>query len=154
MRNLYVLICLVLFSSGVVAQCDWNISPESCKSELGMEFTYLKSRELKTYAKGKTKSFEAVFNKGDQYMFITCNNDPSASDFVLTVYDKNRAKLLSNYNFQTEKYYSKVIFTCKRTGKYVLEFQYVGGETGCGICSYGFKPLAVKKQFTKKKTTY
>lgn len=131
-----LLICLLPVA--LWSQADADISSK-CILSAGPNTTYLKDYVVKL-GKATPGSSEVpvvkeslYLMKNFKYRFTICNAEDSKGEMVLTIYDKDRKKILSSYDEKTGKLYNSVDFNCNSTGMYTLWYSFRNGEQGMAV---------------------
>lgn len=134
---------LILLISGITlafasvtasAQCNPDPLVEKCSGKLG-GFTFLKSYKLEG---ASDIEYSYVFSKDTQYMLSVCNSSEEVPKITVSLYDKDRKLLATNYNKKDDKYYPGLGYNCTATGIYYMTYSIQSGDK-CGVSVVGFK---------------
>ncbi len=115
---------------------------DRCVSAAGSDAIYLKDFRIslpeatdKQHPPILKKS--VILRKNTTYRFTICNDENSADEGVLKLFDTNRV-IASSYNPKTGKTYQSINFKCSKTGPYTIFFFFKEGKSGnaTGILSY------------------
>ena len=146
MRLLIFLTLIAFISLPLIdrAQCDSKKNLDSCESKFPKGYIFAKSRvvQINTKADLKNSIYSVNLSKGTSYVItvyepVKNNND---GKMVVNLLDNKDRIMMSNFDFETKKYYSKIVFNCNATGRYYLGYLFNGGESkGCGVSAFGFK---------------
>jgi len=123
------------------AQCNAGQYAESCISELGDGYTFLKSFQIDGRGGQQTKvEYSYVFSKDTNYTIKICSPGGPAGTtdgIKVTLYDSNRTKKGSSYvNGSLLKGFT---YPCPATGIYYITFEFEGSSNFCGGSVLGFK---------------
>lgn len=133
----------ILFLSLLLATCLLSYGQTTdplvvnCAVNAGPNAKYLKDFRVKL---GKTPNqaefrFKADFAlwKNTKYRFTLCNSDDSKGQLILTIKDEGNKVILSSFDSKSGKTYPYVDFTCNKSGKYHLNYDFTDGQQGSGI---------------------
>ena len=118
------------------AQCVSESFMNSCSAALD-EFNFIKSYELEN-KKEDVKEYSYVFSKGSVYRIIICDENKEGSRLIITLFDRNKKKIASNYDTQSKKYFSTIIYPCSATGIYFVKYEYESKKSKCAVNILGF----------------
>lgn len=136
MKKILVALALFIFSELVYISsyaCDASKYKQQCVSQLGSEYTYLKSFQLNGEAE-----YSFVFSKGTLYMLTTANALGEATDIEIQLFDPSHKLIVSNYDKKNDKYYP-INYPCNSTGVHYMKFIFNGKSKDCGLSVLGFK---------------
>jgi hypothetical protein len=109
----------------------------NCAINAGPNAKYLKDFRVKL---GKTANLADFRYKADfalwkntKYRFTLCNSDDSKGQLILTIKDESNKVILSSFDSKSGKTYPYVDFTCNKSGKYQLNYDFTEGQQGSGI---------------------
>jgi len=133
-----IAIFLAVFSSESSAQCSPDEYTNQCIPKMGEGFNFLKAYRLD----GKDGTvpefqFSHLFTKGNQYMINLCAGGESTDGLVVTLYDSRKQQIATSY--VDGKYIRGLIFPCKATGIYYINYTFKDSEDYCGGSVMGFK---------------
>ena len=130
---------LLLSASNVtLAQCNSDALSEQCIGKLPGGFTFLKSFKIDGQGGSKAKvEYSYVFSKDTQYSINICANGEPTDGIVVSMYDANRNKVMTNYI--NGNFYPGIQYPCKATGIYYITFTFEGSANHCGGSVLGFK---------------
>jgi hypothetical protein len=119
-------------------QSDNDELLDKCAANLGT-YNYIKSFKVNTGLWKKVNSeYSYVFSKGSTYILIACNESTDKGKMIISLYDRNKNLIASNYDENTKNYYSDLLFPCSATGVYYIRITFEGMRRGHGICILGF----------------
>jgi len=118
------------------AQCISESFMNKCSAELD-EFNFIKSYELEN-KKEDAKEYSYVFSKGSTYRIIICDENEEGSRLIITLFDRNKKKIASNYDAKSKKYFSAIIYHCSATGIYFVKYEYESKKSKCAVNILGF----------------
>jgi len=118
------------------AQCISEVFIDKCSAALE-GFNYIKSYELENKKEDK-KEYSYVFSKGSTYRIIICDENIDGSRLIITLYDRNRKKIVSNYDVISKKHFSSITYSCSATGIYFVEYKYESRKSKCAINILGY----------------
>ncbi|MEM7550002.1 MAG: hypothetical protein AAF363_10015 [Bacteroidota bacterium] len=122
----------------VMAQCNAQSYSEECIGKLPSGFTFLKSFQVDGQGGAKSKvEYSYVFSKDTQYSINICADGESTDGIVVSMYDSNRRRVMTNYI--DGNFYDGVQYPCKATGIYYITFTFEGSSKFCGGSVLGFK---------------
>lgn len=142
MKKVIYIFSLFLFLDivqGNLYACDALKHKETCVSQLASGFTFIKSYLLegsKTNSKGEIE-YSFVFSKGTNYMLTMSDNNGTAKDIEIKLYDPNHKLIVSNFDSKSGNYFP-IAYPCKATGIHYMTFTLKGDEK-CGLSVLGFK---------------
>ena len=137
MTKVYQILTVLVFTLGIAqvnAQCNTDELIKKASSKLG-DFTFLKSYKLN--AGGEIEN-SYVFSKDTKYFLSLSDDKNEIPKIKVTLYDKNRKMLATNYNPKTKSYYAGLVYSCTATGIYYMDFS-VEPESKCSVAVVGFK---------------
>ena len=133
-------IIAIAISATGYGQCSTDAFMDKCASALGSS-TFIKSYEIKSgqSSKDKPNQFSYVFSKGSTYMVVICDQNIEGQKMIVTLYDRDKKMIASNYNKKTKKFYPTLTYNCSATGVYYLDSYFEGDKTAtCGVNILGF----------------
>ena len=68
----------------------------------------------------------------NKYRFTICNDEESAGEAILKVYDEGKL-ILSSYNEETGKSYQSINFDCNKVGIYIIIISFREGKKGTAV---------------------
>ena len=71
--------------------------------------------------------------KNTKYRFDLCNTSDSKGQLILSIKDEANKIVTSSFDQKTGKTYTFVTFTCNKSGKYQLNFDFAEGQQGSGV---------------------
>jgi hypothetical protein len=134
----YILILSILLTAGLLS-FGQSTDPlvTNCATNAGPNAKYLKDFRVQL---GKTTNaaefrYKADFAlwKNTKYRFTLCNSDNSKGQLIMTIRDESNKIILSSFDQKSGKTYSYVDFTCNKSGKYQLNYDFTNGQQGSGI---------------------
>jgi len=142
MRKLSIFILILaagfIIKTEASAQCDPGTFANVCIPKLSGGFNFLKAYKVDGEGGNKTKvEYSYVFAKGTQYMINLCTGNGDADGVVVTLYDSNRNKKVSNV-YEGE-YLSAIQYLCNATGIYYITYTFENSSQYCGGSALGFK---------------
>ncbi len=129
-RMLIPILTLLLTVVGLVNEGNAQCTTEACAAKLAEGYTFLKGYQLQV-ATAHEVEYSYVFSKGTSYMLVICNQDGTAKDVEITLYDGQRHKLISNFDKETNKYYGTIIYDCQTTGVFYMKYTYKTKPSCC-----------------------
>lgn len=134
----YILILSFLLTLGLLSygqSTDQFVS--NCAINAGPNAKYLKDFRVKlgkaaTPAEFRYKADFALW-KNTKYRFTLCNSDDSKGQLILTIKDESNKVILSSFDSKSGKTYPYIDFTCNKSGKYQLNYDFTDGQQGSGI---------------------
>ena len=141
-KYLYILIIvfpIVFFglTSYVSSDCEDEEFLDNCASEItGYKFLKANRISIKGSKSGQTVELSNVFSKGSTYILTACTG--GAEKMIVTLYDRNRKLIMSNYDTKSKKFFNKITYNCAATGVYYFKYEFEGGGAGCGVGIIGF----------------
>jgi len=139
MKKFLVALGICIWSYGH-AQCESDAFMDKCAGNLGGAL-FIKSLVIKSgeATEAKPNNFSYVFSKGATYNLIVCDQGASADKLVVTLLDRNKQVIASNYNKKTKKFYPSLAYPCGATGVYYIESYFQTEKAGnCGVAILGF----------------
>lgn len=131
---------LGLYASGSFAQCDASSKVVGCAPDPKSGYTLIKSFEVDGKGGAKTKiEYSYVFTKGTKYLINVCGGQDTPDGVVVTIYDKYRNKVASNY--VSGKVVKAISYPCNATGIYYITYTFQQSKNYCGGSTIGFKRL-------------
>jgi len=138
MKKYVLLICflgaLSLFSNGQVTSDPFI---KSCISSAGPSARYLKDFIVKLGSDPSDSGFrykaELLLRKNTRYRFTMCTAENSGGQLILNLRDNENLLVLSSVNSTTGEIRSKIDFSCKKSGKYLVCYDFSGGKPGSGV---------------------
>lgn len=118
----------------VYAQCDNTALKSECSGKLN-NFIFVKSFNVTSRA----KDFSYVFSKGTTYMISVCDNAPEGKNMRVTILDRMKKPIATNYLKKKDMYFPQVQFPCSATGIYYMKYEFPDGGSSCGVSVVGFK---------------
>jgi len=140
MKQLILLLTLALSFSPGRAQCDSDAFMDKCAGNLGGSI-FIKSLVMKSgeATEAKPNLFSYVFSKGSTYNLVVCDQNTSGNKLIVTLLDRNKKEIVSNYNKKTKKFYPSLDYPCGATGVYYIESHFESDKSGtCGVAILGF----------------
>jgi hypothetical protein len=120
------------------AQCNADTFSEQCIGKLPGGFTFLKSFAVDGQGGAKNKvEYSYVFSKDTQYSINICANGESTDGIVVSMYDSNRRRVMTN--LINGNFYDGIQYPCNATGIYYITFTFEGSSNFCGGSVLGFK---------------
>ena len=109
----------------------------NCAMNAGANAKYLKDFRIqlgKAPAESELR-FKAVISlwKNTKYRFDLCNTSDSKGQLILSIKDEANKIVTSSFDQKTGKTYSFVTFTCNKSGKYQLNYDFTDGQQGSGV---------------------
>ena len=138
--SLLVMSVFVLSVSPVSAQCDVDDFVDACASNLGDDYLYLRTFEAEEVEGSTNYPYTGafLFRKGINYVFAICPGDTETDKLVVNLYNRNRKLVASNWNWETDQHYDKMIFKCSATGIFFVQTLMSLTDENCGITMLGF----------------
>lgn len=143
MKKIALVFCSAIFLSIAGAnpsdaQCSAESFSQECIGKLPGGFTFLKSFNVDGQDGAKEKvEYSYVFSKDTQYSINICAPGDNTDGIVVSMYDSNRRKVLTN-NINGN-FYDGIQYPCKATGIYYITFTFNGSDKYCGGSVLGFK---------------
>ena len=140
-RSKYMLMIVgfILFSSTSFANvdCDDEDFLDDCAEQID-GYKYLKANKVNIAAGDAEKSFELsqVFSTGTTYILTACSG---GTGMKVTLYDRRKKKIMSNYNSPKKSYYPYITYKCNATGVYYIKYEFDNEGSGCGVGIIGKK---------------
>ena len=135
-KALSLLAFVVLSAFNMSAQCSSESFMDKCSSALD-EFNYIKSYDFDNKKSSKGE-YSYVFSKGSMYRIIICDENIEGNRLIVTLYDRNHKKIVSNYDKRSKKYYPSLTYPCSATGVYYVEYEFEGSKARCAVNILGF----------------
>ncbi|MEY5041000.1 MAG: hypothetical protein RLZZ414_539 [Bacteroidota bacterium] len=140
----YLYISIIVFplvffglTSYVSSDCEDEEFLDNCASEItGYKFLKANRISIKGSKSGQTVELSNVFSKGSTYILTACTG--GAEKMIVTLYDRNRKLIMSNYDPKSKKFFNKITYNCAATGVYYFKYEFEGGGAGCGVGIIGF----------------
>jgi hypothetical protein len=124
-----------LFTAQV--DCDDDNFLDNCASQIaGYKFLKANKVSISGGKSGQAVELSSVFSNGSTYILTACGG---GTNMIVTLYDRNRKLIMSNYNKSTKKFYPSINYKCTATGVYYFKYEFEGGGAGCGVGIIGFK---------------
>jgi len=134
----YILILSFLLTTGLLSfgqSTDQLVS--NCAVNAGPNAKYLKDFRVKLGKAANPTDFrykaDFALWKNTKYRFTLCNSDDSKGQLILTIKDESNKVILSSFDSKSGKTYPYVDFTCNKSGKYQLNYDFTEGQQGSGI---------------------
>jgi hypothetical protein len=126
---------LLLPSFSSAPDCDDDDFLDNCAAEIS-GYKFLKAHKVSVSGSdaGKSVELSSVLSAGSTYILTAC----SGSNMTVTLYDRNKKLIMSNYDKAKKKYYPTIKYSCKATGVYYLKYEFENGGSGCGVGIIGF----------------
>lgn len=139
MRRLVFFITLFGITSGVaLAQCDASKKAAGCAPNPNSGYTLIKTFEVDGKGGSKAKvEYSYVFTKGTKYLVNVCGGSDTPDGVVVTLYDKYRNKVASN--FVNGDVVKAISYPCSATGIYYITYTFEQSKQYCGGSTIGFK---------------
>ncbi|MFL5765050.1 MAG: hypothetical protein ACJ77K_13985 [Bacteroidia bacterium] len=103
------------------------------------DYTFIKSFNVQLSKQDDKSEFSYVFSKGSTYRIVIGDMNPEGNRMIVSLYDRNRKLIASNYVKSSRKFFPSINYACSATGVYYVEAAFENGKTGCGINILGFK---------------
>lgn len=133
----FAVVCLPTSFRLQEADCDDEDFLDECAEQIaGFKFMKANKVSISGSDSGASVELSSVFSKGTSYVLTACSGGPN---MIVTLYDRRRKKIMSNYNRGKKKYYPSIKYNCKATGVYYLKYEFEKGGAGCGVGIVGFK---------------
>lgn len=71
--------------------------------------------------------------KNTKYRFNLCNTDDSKGQLILNIKDETNKVVVSSFDKKSGKNFSTIDFTCQKSGKYQLNYDFANGQPGSGV---------------------
>ena len=139
MKHLFVALAMCLSGLGF-AQCESDAFMDKCAGNLAGAL-FIKSLVIKSgdATEAKPNNFSYVFSKGATYNIVICDQGAGTDKLVVTLLDRNKKEIASNYNKKTKKFYPSLAYPCGATGVYYIESYFPNEKPGtCGVAILGF----------------
>jgi hypothetical protein len=131
---------LLLFSTALSAQavdCDDEAFLDDCAGQIaGYKFLKANKVSITGGKSGQAVELSSVFSNGSTYTLTACGGGQS---MIVTLYDRNRKLIMTNFNKQNRKFYPSINYKCTATGVYYFKYEFESGGAGCGVGIIGFK---------------
>jgi hypothetical protein len=134
----YIIITALLLVAGALSYgqtTDPLVS--NCAINAGADAKYLKDFRVQL---GKAPAptdlrYKANISlwKNTKYRFSMCNADDSKGQLILSLKDESNKLILSSYDKNSGKTYPFIDFTCNKSGKYQLNYDFTNGQQGSGV---------------------
>jgi hypothetical protein len=121
-------------------QCDSDAFMDKCAGNLGGSI-FIKSLVIKSgeATESKPELFSYVFSKGSTYNLVVCDQNDNSNKLIISLLDRNKKEIGSNYNKKTKKFYTSISYPCSATGVYYIESHFESSKAGtCGVAILGF----------------
>ena len=130
------LIGFVLFTAQTV-DCDDENFLDNCASQIA-GYKFLKANKVSISGGKSSTSVElsSVFSTGSTYILTATGGN---GNMIVTLFDRNRKMIMSNYNKSNKKFYPSITYKCTATGVYYFKYEFENGGAGCGVGIIGFK---------------
>ena len=110
----YLYISIIVFplvffglTSYVSSDCEDEEFLDNCASEItGYKFLKANRISIKGSKSGQTVELSNVFSKGSTYILTACTG--GAEKMIVTLYDRNRKLIMSNYDTKSKKFFNKI----------------------------------------------
>jgi len=146
MKNLFLLAFIFSVAWSSFAQCPSNELSKKLVGELtkGGKRKYLKTFKVDgaKYTEGNPIKYSYIFSKNKMY-YMSVGDEPGTNDKIkVTLYDRAKHLIATNYDERTGKIYPVMVYRCKMTGVLYFHFEFVGdAKDGCGLGVLGFGPI-------------
>ncbi len=117
--------------------CDDETFLDECAGQIaGYKFLKANKISISGAKSGQAVELSSVFSNGSTYTLTACGG---GTNMIVTLFDRNRKLIMSNYNKNTKKFYPSINYKCTATGVYYFKYEFEGGGAGCGVGIIGFK---------------
>jgi hypothetical protein len=134
----YIIIFALLLAAGALSYgqtTDPLIS--NCAINAGTDAKYLKDFRVQLGKAATPTDLRYKANislwKNTKYRFSMCNADDSKGQLILSLKDESNKLILSSYDKNSGKTYPFIDFTCNKSGKYQLNYDFTNGQQGSGV---------------------
>ncbi|MFM7022195.1 MAG: hypothetical protein ACKOXB_04395 [Flavobacteriales bacterium] len=128
---------MVLAFTPQAVDCDDEAFLDECAAQIaGYKFLKANKISITGSKSGQSVELSSVFSNGSIYTLTACGG---GTNMIVTLYDRNRKMIMSNYNKNTKKFYPSINYKCTATGVYYFKYEFEGGGAGCGVGIIGFK---------------
>lgn len=135
---LYVSIFLTAGVSNTFAQCSPDNYLNQCIPKMEDGYNFLKAFRLDGKSGATTEfQFSHLFTKGSEYMINLCASGEETDGLIVTLYNSRKQQIATS--FVDGKYIKSLLFPCKATGIYYINYTYRTSENYCGGSVMGFK---------------
>lgn len=117
--------------------CGTDSFLDQCAPSLG-DYTFIKTFMVDVKKEGEKKEVSYVFSKGSTYRIVICDEGVKGNEMKVTLSDRNKKTISSNYLSSSRKYFPVINYTCTATGVYYVESSFKPSKTGCGVIILGF----------------
>jgi hypothetical protein len=134
----YIIIFALFLAAGALSYgqtTDPLIS--NCAINAGTDAKYLKDFRVQLGKAATPTDLRYKANislwKNTKYRFSMCNADDSKGQLILSLKDESNKLILSSYDKNSGKTYPFIDFTCNKSGKYQLNYDFTNGQQGSGV---------------------
>jgi hypothetical protein len=135
------LFCFVLFITSSFSEkptCDPEGLLKTHVAELG-DYKFIKAFPVVISKKGATDEFSYVLSKETSYCVVVCPSGDNELPLLVTLLNREKKAVASNYNKATRKFEREIKFECADTGVYYVQSSFKGEGKGCGLNILGFR---------------
>ena len=137
MKKFFVPLMLLIIVPVLVSGQTTDPLVSKCAMNSGPNTTFLKDFRVQL-PKGTTVPelrFKQIFplSKNMTYKITLCNADNSKGQLIMIIKDSQGNIQASSYDPKSGKVYPEVIFTCKQTGQYKINFDFRDFQEGLGV---------------------
>ncbi len=141
LRYLLFLAGVFMLTSSMPVQvdCDDEDFLDDCAAQID-GYKFLKANKVNIDGtSGTSVEISSVFSTGSTYILTSCSG--SSAGMKVTLYDRKRKRIMTNYNSNRAQnaYYPTITYKCNATGVYYIEYEFEGKGLGCGVGIIGFK---------------
>lgn len=122
-------VILLSATSFANADCDDGDFLDGCAAQI-QGYKYLKANKVNIDGSGNSVELSSVFSTGSTYILTACSGGPG---MMVTLYDRTKKKIMSNYNSAKKSYYPSITYKCNATGVYYIKYEFENGAAGCGV---------------------
>jgi hypothetical protein len=109
----------------------------SCVSNAGLHAKYLKDFRIqlgKAIKPGELRyKTQISLWKNTKYRFTLCNSNESKGQLILNLKDDSNNIVASSIDKKSGKTYQFIDFFCNKSGIYLLDYDFTGGQQGSGV---------------------
>jgi hypothetical protein len=128
-------ICIVaIILSGLLRYNVTDIKT-GCFDNKEQGFIKIKSHQIciEDYSNENKNTFRVYFTSGQRYKLNLCDANHLGEKMLVSLMDKKDHEIATNFNNDKKGPTRQLIFECKKSGTYYLQFAFQNKTKGCGI---------------------
>ena len=134
--KLYSLLLFIIISNIQTEPCSEGLL-DICIANKG---NYIFAKSFRIELEGaslnetaEVKRYSYMFIRNKTYRIISCSAPESQGKLIIELYGQSAGLIASTYNPINNMHYEAIEFDCEETDRYVLNFYFEEGYSGCGI---------------------